>query len=507
MKRALILVAVALLAIPAAASAKTITVAPGQTIADALDQAADGDTIHVLPGTYPEQPLTVGHAVRIEGEPGAVVSNASADASKALFTITADGATLATITAASTAGPVVAGQAADLSLSGALVVSAAGPGPGLLLTPSGATSIVRSAIAAAAPGADAVQLQSATAGDKALSIDSSILSGGAGAASLNVTSSNSLLVPNTGNVVVHAVHATIAGASTAIATTVTPFVIGTPGSITVSADRSILRGTTAPGVTVTNSDTSAADIFVAAGAKNFHLRADAPVIDKGGALGAGESDRDVDGQPRVVGAASDLGADEFVNQAPIARLATPDPVRTPAAVTLDASASSDPETGSGGGIAGYHFDFGDGTTADSPAPVVTHTYAKPGSYAATVSVSDAQGLAGVPSGAVRVRVVDGIAPSARIISPRNGKKLRRRSAIRFTGSASDDTAVAGVALTLRRIGTAKLTNIKVRLQQGIWTYKVPKRLKSRRGRYELKAYAVDTAGNVSKAARVRFTLK
>jgi hypothetical protein len=231
------------------------------------------------------------------------------------------------------------------------------------------------------------------------------------------------------------------------------------------------------------------------------------VIDQGGPVGGGESDHDIDGQPRVVGSASDLGADEFLNQAPVARLATPASVSTPAAVTFDASASADPEAGTGGGIAGYHFDFGDGTSADSAAPSVTHAYAHPGSYAATVSATDAQGLRGAASDPVQAQVGDGIAPTARIISPRNGKKLRRRGALRFTGSASDETALAAVGLALRRIGTGKLTNIKVRVQQGIWTYKVPKRLKRKRGRYELKAYAVDTAGNVSKPARVRFTLK
>jgi hypothetical protein len=176
-------------------------------------------------------------------------------------------------------------------------------------------------------------------------------------------------------------------------------------------------------------------------------------------------------------------------------------------VTLDASGSTDPESGVGGGVTGYHFAFGDGTTADSATPTVTHAYAKPGSYAATVAVTDAQGLTGSPGAPAQVQVVDGLAPRARIISPRNGKKLRRRGPIRFTGSAADDTAVAAVRLTLQRIGTKKLTKIKVRVQQGIWSYKVEKSLKLKRGRYELKAYAFDTTGNVSKAAHIRFALE
>jgi PKD repeat protein len=515
LKPALITTAIALLAAPSGApAATTYTVGPGQTIAAALAKAGDGDTIHVLPCLYAEQPLTVAHAVRIEGEAGTIVTNASTDASKPLFTITSDGAALATLTAASTAGTVVAGNTGGVAITDALIVQAAGAKPAVSLSGAGASSVVRSSVAAADPAADAVDLQSTTTGDRSLSIDSSILSGGANAASLHVTSATSPTALTNGNIVIDAVHATLAGAATAVATTVTAFPLTTPGSITAGIDRSIVRGTVAGGVTVTNSDATNAAVFVNAAAKNFHLRADAAsAIDQGGPAVSGESDRDIDGQPRVAGAASDLGADEFVNQAPAARLAAPAAVRTPNATTFDASASSDPEAAIGGGIAGYHFDFGDGTSLDSPTPVVTHAYPKPGSYSATVTVTDAQGRAGAPSAPVQAAVADGIAPTARIISPRNNRTLRlltkrhKRAPIRFTGSASDDTSVAAVGLTLRRLGTKRITRIKVTVRQGIWSYKVPKKLKLRRGRYELKAYAVDAAGNVSKAAHVRFRLK
>jgi hypothetical protein len=45
------------------------------------------------------------------------------------------------------------------------------------------------------------------------------------------------------------------------------------------------------------------------------------------------------------------------------------------------------------------------------------------------------------------------------------------------------------------------------VQQGIWTYRVKSGVRLRKGTYELNAYAVDQGGNVSKPARVRFTLK
>ena len=503
MKRTLITTAIALLAIPATASATTYTVGAGQTyptIESALAKAVDTDTIHVLPGVYSENPLTVAHKVRIEGEAGTIVTNKSADSSQPLFTITSDGATLATLTAASTAGTVVASQTGGLAIADALIVQAAGAKPAVQFSGAGASSLVRSSVAAVDPAADAVDVTSSSSGARTLAIDSSIISGGA--ASIDVSAT--LPSPLSGSVAITATHATVAGAATAVSTSNAPL----GPAITVGIDRSILRGTVADGVTVTNSDTSTANVFVNAAAKNFHLRADASsVIGHGGPQVAGESDRDVDGQPRVVGAASDLGADEFVNQAPVSRLAAPAAVRTPGTTTFDASASSDPEAATGGGIAGYHFDFGDGTSADSNTPTVTHTYAKPGTYSATVTVTDAQGLAGAASGAVQAQVIDGIAPSVRIISPRNNKKLKRRGVVRITGSAADDIGVAGVGLTLQRPGSKRLMKIAVKVQQGIWTYKLPSKLKRKRGRYTLTAYAVDAAGNLSKAARVRFRLK
>jgi hypothetical protein len=593
MNHRLLATAIALLLAPSAASAATTyTVAPGSTITAALAQAGDGDTIHVRAGSYAEEPMTVEHAVRIEGEPGTTVTTATGDPAKPVFKVTHDGVTITGLTAISapgggdvilsqakdlildavvltrTSGPadtpvveidatpasgtttisrslvvnatgatghtspaVLGGPSNSLDLSDSLVISGAGEGPALTLaggdTP--ANRIVRSTILTITAGSDAVQARSTTAGSKQLLIDSSALSGGTNGASLSVSTSNAVPAAAVGDIAVSAVHATIAGAATAIAADAAANGGLSPvGSIAVTADRSIVRGTTttatctgcplAPNtatVATTGSDTSAADVFVSAATKNFRLRADAPDIDKAGGAVAGESDRDFEGQPRVVGAASDLGADEFVNQAPVARLATPPSTRQPDPVTFDASASSDPEGAWGGGIAGYHFDFGDGASADSPTATATHTYARPGAYSATVTVTDLQGLASAPGAPVAVQITDGVAPTARITSPRNRARLRLRTKshklapIRFSGSAADDTAVAAVTLTLTQLGKhkPKPRTFRVSVRQGIWTYKLKRSIKLRKGSYELRATAVDAAGNLSKVAKVRFTLK
>ncbi len=86
------------------------------------------------------------------------------------------------------------------------------------------------------------------------------------------------------------------------------------------------------------------------------------------------------------------------NQPPLAiASAAPRPASTGFPVAFDASASSDPD----GAIASYAWSFGDGGNAAGPAP--SHSYATPGSYSASVTVTDDEGAASVA--AVLVSVV------------------------------------------------------------------------------------------------------
>ena len=92
------------------------------------------------------------------------------------------------------------------------------------------------------------------------------------------------------------------------------------------------------------------------------------------------------------------------NGAPIARLsASPRTGTAPLEVSFNASASSDPDAGDS--IAGYTFDFGDGTTVTQASPTVDHTYAEPGNYHATLTVEDSRGKASTNAAGVVVMVL------------------------------------------------------------------------------------------------------
>ncbi|HEX5146603.1 MAG TPA: PKD domain-containing protein [Conexibacter sp.] len=90
-----------------------------------------------------------------------------------------------------------------------------------------------------------------------------------------------------------------------------------------------------------------------------------------------------------------VGAATSVAQAPIGIAIAPDRSPTGAFTTstdgltamLDASASSDPD----GSVARYAWDFGDGQATTSASPIASHTYAQPGAYTVTLTVTDDEG--------------------------------------------------------------------------------------------------------------------
>jgi YVTN family beta-propeller protein len=76
------------------------------------------------------------------------------------------------------------------------------------------------------------------------------------------------------------------------------------------------------------------------------------------------------------------------DQAPLASFAIPTlGVRPDVPVSLDASASKDPD----GAIAAFAWSFGDGQSASLTTPTALHSYASPGTYSATLTLTDNEG--------------------------------------------------------------------------------------------------------------------
>jgi parallel beta-helix repeat protein len=153
--------------------------------------------------------------------------------------------------------------------------------------------------------------------------------------------------------------------------------------------------------------------FNAAGG-DFRLRPGSPAIDSANSGVSGEPDTDVLGAPRFddPGTANtgigpitfaDRGAYEFQqgSSPPNAALTvTPSAGTVPFQVTADASASTGDHP-----IVSYTFDFGDGSGAVGPqaSSSATHMYTTAGTYTASVTVTDNQGLSSTATAQVTAR--------------------------------------------------------------------------------------------------------
>jgi glucose/arabinose dehydrogenase len=132
------------------------------------------------------------------------------------------------------------------------------------------------------------------------------------------------------------------------------------------------------------------------------------------------------------------------NQPPIAAVtASPHNGPIPLQVTLDASASSDPE----GGALGYAWDLnGDGLYDDATGPTVSFTYDDPGVYHPRVEVTDDLGATDTSAATV---TAGNTPPTASIASPTSAVTWRVGDTVTFSGSATDpeDGALPASALS------------------------------------------------------------
>jgi len=565
--------AAAALAAPAAAQAATYSVAVGggtcggeDTTCESLNAAAGavapGDAVQVAPGTYDEAPTFAVPGVTISG------TGTAADVIvTGTITFAGSGPTASVLERLVVAPTAVGAPAvgvtgsAGVAVRDAFLISAAGAG--MAIAGGTGNEIARSVLLSGAAGGRAVDVQVNTTPVN-LVLSSSILAGGDQGTGLSVRTGVNTSLPGTAApATVIARHVTIAGSATAIALDASAAAaapLGRPvGSISATVTDSIVHGA-APtaansgllGLSPPNSATVAftrtdrttpgEQLFVNPGRRNYHLRADAPVIDKG-QVTPGDSPTDVDGQPREAGAASDLGADEFVNTPPTAAIAitTPTP-RSNQPVTLDASGSTDREAGSGGGIVQYRWNFGDGTGETTSSPTVTHTYRESGTAVVQLVVVDRQGAASAVATAP-IRVFDGSAPAVTVSRPRPNQSIRlvtrtrrtvtrngvrravttrKRTRIRFRGAARDPSGVAAVYLSVQRLtprgarcawlhprrgvlrrACDRPLLFRVAVRNGRWAYNVARRIRLAAGTYRVSAYGTDRNGAFGNTAATR----
>lgn len=476
----------------------------------------------------------------------------------------------------------------SLLLEDTTVISGEETGPAVWLHGSG--GLLRASLLAHNPGSDGLRITSDanSPGGKNVRIDTSVLSGGGAGAGLKVETLASPSGSNAGDVDVDLFHATIAGASRSIDVEAKANSIGLinpppRGSVDVRAERSIVHGTVevensdgvpvlplllghnTARITIVDSDTEAQayaesgsfvevannqtstdeQLFLQPDARLYALRPGAPVIDKGGPIREGESVKDFEGDPRQLGAATDLGADEFVDKAPTAILrVTPDNPKQGQAVTLDASNSIDPEAQHGGGFKEFHWDFGDGVLEVTTVPTVTHAYSDVGSFEAKVTVVDVAGNTNM-SPPTEIRVRDAIKPVVKITDPKRNKTLSRYTTkkvrikgskrtrtrrtvnrLRFAGTAEDAQGIRRVDVNFqvggRAGGVCKFLDLKrnriisrrcstppyfrVAIRNGKWAYRTKTKTKLSKGSYKLTVAATDNSGVIG-IATTRFKVR
>lgn len=318
---AAVFAAIVALAVPGAAQAARYTVKPGSGACSASDTACGsvsaaakamqaGDAVTIAPGRYEESPRFAAAGIVVRGSktaPGVVLEGT------VTFAAAGGGASVLerlVVRAAGAGAAVVVSGTAGVKVRDASLFSEAGHA----LTIAGATSsaVTRSRVLA---GAAAI-----VTGGGALTVDSSILSGGPGASGVGiaiVASPQYAVVPPASIV---ARHVTIAGAPTAITL---------PEPATATVIDSIVLGAAPAAVAFTRTDRESAPaaLFVNPQTRNFRLRRGSPALDRG-EITPGESKTDVDGQPRALGKGSDLGADELDLVAPRVEIKQPAAGRT-----------------------------------------------------------------------------------------------------------------------------------------------------------------------------------
>ena len=572
----------AVLAAPAAAQAATYTVKAGDGacgpgdlacggLVEAAAIAAAGDVFNVATGTYPSAKFATD--VTINGDLGFVVDGTLEFSGGGVSKLSK----VAVATGAGNAPAIFVSGGGGLELSDSAAISR--DGFGIFITSGAGNKIVRSAVATGGGGtASALQVQTGPDdGAVGVVVDSSILTGG-GAGVRAFTRNNeaeALANRRAGDITLTLRHITAAGSTNGIDidSSNSRTLLGNTGNIVATVSDSIAlnnRVVNFPGTlgipalgantatlarTRTLESADPATLFLNPTKSNFRLLPTASAAIGQGGFTAGESATDIDGEERAA-APTDLGADEYNNAAPTAKVtvATATP-RTTQPVTFDGRGSSDRDGNAT--IAEYRWRFSDGRAETTTQPFVQHVFDKEGDAAVGLVVVDKQGAAS-PEVAATFKLINGTPPAVAIVKPkskqtfktfttttktvtRNGRKVkvrtRKRTRIQIAGlSKAAVGSMQRVILTLQKTkSTTSSTQcrfydpkrglrlvkcdkpilITARLVKnsasGEWTYTVPSKRPLSTGSWKVSAFGVDTTGafgnTAKRGATVGFTVK
>jgi hypothetical protein len=587
-RRSLTVVATAALAlaVPAAAHAATYTVktgdgacGPGDSacggLVEAAAAAASGDVFNVAAGTYTAAKFTTD--VDIRGDLGFTVDGTLEFAGGGVSKLSK----VAVATGAGNAPAIYVSGGGGLELSDAVVVSR--DGFGVFITAGLGNKIVRTAVATGGTATGAIQVETGpgtgghTSPDTAVTIDSTITyGGGAGIRAFTRNNETEAIAGNgAGDITLALHHVTAAGSSNGIdidASNARSLIdlkgiipqIATYGHISATVSDSIalnnrvaryegvlnlgapLGANTAELVrTRTLESADPATLFIDPAKGNFRLRPDAAAAIGQGGFTPGESTTDIDGEDRSA-APTDLGADEYNNAAPTAKIAVATAApRSAQPVTFDGRGSTDRDGQAT--IAEYRWRFSDGSAVNTTQPFVQHTFADEGDAAAGLVVVDKQGAAS-PEVAVTFKLANGTPPAVAIVKPkskhtfhrfttttktvtRKGKKVktkkRVRTKIQIAGLSKPKTGTTmskvllvlqktksttsktkcryySASKGLRLVSCSRPILITARLVKGStsgeWVYNVPTKRPLSTGSWKVSAYGVDSTGAFGNAA-------
>jgi probable HAF family extracellular repeat protein len=119
---------------------------------------------------------------------------------------------------------------------------------------------------------------------------------------------------------------------------------------------------------------------------------------------------------------------------------------SPNQCAFDASASRDDK-----GIVSYKWDWGNGRAETKSGPTTRNTWASPGVYTVTLTVSDAGGLTGTASKQITIGTPANQSPAATISAPRSGLQILQGQNVDFSGTGADpeDGQLSGASLVWR----------------------------------------------------------